>query len=159
MELVTKPKPAKRLIEKPHTIGFTGTRRGMTVRQKDGVQACLAFAFLPGAEFHHGDCVGADAEAAAIAKDIGYTVIAHPGFGMGPGDDAVKRAYSEYNDRTLRPETYMKRNQDIVDAADEMYAAPSGVVEQLRSDTWATVRMARRKGIHVGVIGPNSESL
>jgi hypothetical protein len=149
----------KTLLAKPRAVGFTGTWRGMTGRQADGVQACLAFAFLPGAEFHHGDCVGADDEAAGLAKSLGYVVVAHPGFGMGPGEGPTKRAYSKHNDRTLRPQTYMRRNQDVVDVSDELYAAPSSAVEQMRSGTWSTIRRAREKGIYVGIVGPNGEAL
>lgn len=149
----------KTLLEKTRCIGFTGTRRGMTDKQKDGIAACLAFTFLPGSEFHHGDCIGADEEAAAIANDIGYIIVAHPGFGMGKDQGSIMRAYSKHNDRVLMPETYTSRNQHIVDVADELYAAPHEATEQLRSGTWSTIRKARKKRIYVGVVGPNGEAL
>ena len=42
-------------------VGFTGTQRGMTETQRSVVHALLAC--LPVVTFHHGDCIGADAEA------------------------------------------------------------------------------------------------
>ncbi len=147
----------KRLIESTHCIGFTGTDLGMTEKQKHGIEACLAFAFLPGAEFHHGDCIEADEQAAAMAKSIGYIIVAHPGCdhrGKSP-----KRAYYPGNDRILTTYPYMRRNQHIVNAVAELYAAPSETTEQLYSGTWSTIRKGRKKGIYVGIVGPNGEHL
>lgn len=47
-------------------IGFTGTRDVLTDQQKQSLIQLLA-EYRP-AEFHHGDCVGADAEVHAIVQ-------------------------------------------------------------------------------------------
>jgi hypothetical protein len=44
-------------------IGFTGTRQGMTKRQRNALRDLLAA--------HHGDAVGVDAEAHDIAIELG----------------------------------------------------------------------------------------
>lgn len=49
-------------------IGFTGTRQGMTPAQR--LKATHWLAKLSATEFHHGDCMGADAEAHAIALSL-----------------------------------------------------------------------------------------
>lgn len=50
------------------SIGFTGTREGMTQAQKD-VFASLVARIEPD-EFHHGDCVGSDEAAAELVHRI-----------------------------------------------------------------------------------------
>jgi len=45
----------------PLSLGFTGTQRGMTPDQLEGVAEVVA-AFSSVTSAHHGDCVGADAE-------------------------------------------------------------------------------------------------
>ena len=57
-------------------IGFTGTRYGMTVAQRRTLRSLLANG--AGREFHHGDCVGADAEAHDIAVALGIEPVIHP---------------------------------------------------------------------------------
>ena len=66
-------------------VGFTGTQAGMSENQKMLWQRFLLEHGVE--EVHHGDCIGADAEADAIAADLGIRRAAHPC--MIPG----KRAY------------------------------------------------------------------
>ena len=66
-------------------VGITGTREGMDADQIECVYnllteimvECNNLNIVP--EFHHGDCVGVDVQAAIIAKELKYKVIAHPG--------------------------------------------------------------------------------
>jgi hypothetical protein len=46
------------------SIGFTGTRQGMTAEQKSALRNLLDGG---AGDFHHGDCIGADSEAHGIA--------------------------------------------------------------------------------------------
>lgn len=50
-----------------------------------------------------------------------------------------------------RHTTYMDRNQVKVDLADVLIAFPKRDGEVLRSETWATVRRARKKGIPIHI--------
>src|SRR5258708_38911504 len=119
-------------------VGFTGTQRGLTERQR--VMLGLYLAGLEGAceEFHHGDCIGADAEAHELVRRYNVPVVIHP------PDNSSKRAFCSDYHAAMPLSPYLARNRDIVDAVDLMIACPSGI-EVRRSGTWATVRYARQK--------------
>src|SRR4051812_16327832 len=55
-------------------VGFAGTRWGMTAEQKAVLSSLLQAA---GGEFHHGDSLGAAAEAREIAKSRNLKSIVH----------------------------------------------------------------------------------
>ena len=119
-------------------IGFTGTSRGMSGFQKTRLaQELSAVPTGTRPEFHHGDCVGSDAEAAAIARDLGYRIVGHPPV------NALARAFFP-SDEEWEPQPYLVRDHDIVDVTDRLIAAPRRDLEVLRSGTWATIRYARK---------------
>lgn len=121
-------------------IGFTGTRQGMTDLQKDTLHLLLKRRYQPGDEFHHGNCMGADEEAALIAKEIGYKTIAHP-------SNLVSWTSSYISDLTLDPKPPLERNRDIVDVCDELYAAPKLDAKPkvlAGQGTWYTVNYAEQ---------------
>lgn len=121
-------------------VGFTGTQIGMSDRQKQILQDMLAH-FRP-LEFHHGDCVGADAEAHDIVASIGLKIVIHPPL------NGAKRAFKTGGE-VLEKKDYLQRNHDIVDATDVLIVAPKTDQEELRSGTWATYRYAVRTGKNV----------
>lgn len=123
-------------------IGFTGTQRGMTP-----VQSAVVCDLLSAGELHHGDCIGADAQAHDLARDRGLTVVVHPPI------DPRKRAHKHGN-VVLHPLPYLDRNLAIVAATEELIAAPDGP-ERTRSGTWATVRRARRMNRPVTIVFPD----
>lgn len=124
-------------------VGFTGTRKGMTAAQEIVVANLLKEYHSEGAEFHHGDCKGADDAACTAAMDIGYRTVAHP-------CDILKMRAFTWSDIILPEKPPLERNKDIVDVSDIMFAAPNGKEEELRSGTWATVRYTRKKNlIHI----------
>lgn len=100
--------------------------------------------------FHHGDCVGADEEAHAVAGNLGYTIIIHP-----PEIDRA-RAFCATAEQNMRPrKCYLDRNHDIVDVSMILIGCPNTDIERLRSGTWATIRYARKQLKEVVVIFPN----
>lgn len=137
-------------------VGFTGTRKGMSAKQKNGLEDWFEEHydnyeggpnFL--AEFHHGDCEGADEQAHEVAGFYFKKRVVHPPI------DTRYRAYTigeewplympkEYGYR--KPKDYLDRNHDIVDETDVLIAAPETMTEELRSGTWATIRYARKQG-------------
>lgn len=120
-------------------IGFTGTQNGMTFSQRTVLRELLRGIFReePSIKhsFHHGDCVGADAEACEIAKNLGFWRVSHP------PTNPNKRAFCEY-DEIHMPKPYLERNRDIVDASERLYATPFEFNNKLRSGTWYTYRYA-----------------
>ena len=125
-------------------IGFTGTRKGMTARQKEELRNLL----LPSDQFHHGDCLGADTEAHAIAREIGCSSIV-----IHPSDLVDQRAFCN-GDIVRRVKAPLTRNRIIVYNATFLIAAPATSHEVLRSGTWATIRYARDAGKHMRILEP-----
>jgi hypothetical protein len=136
-------------------IGFTGTSKGMTLSQKAEVRRKLICFKAEGAtRFHHGLCIGGDEQAAQIAKELGYYVIAHPGYSPRNPTNTLYR--SDFNDNDeVRPEKpFIVRDKDIVDETDRLIGAPLTKEEQVRSGTWTTLRYAKKKGKIRDIIDP-----
>jgi hypothetical protein len=130
-------------------IGFTGTQKGLTGRQKAEVFR-LAVSLQKG-EFHHGDCIGADFQAAGIFSGQGWHLVMHPPV------DGTKRVWAA----SILPhivvheaKPYLDRNRDIVNSCELLIACPDSVTEKLRSGTWSTVRYARKIGREIVIIYP-----
>jgi hypothetical protein len=117
-------------------VAFTGTRKGMTKNQKKGLRKLLHE--IEATEFDHGDCIGADAEADAIASDFGCKTVAHP------CDIKGMRAHCN-SDFIMSPKPPLVRNRLMVDRCIHLVAAPKTKEEELRSGTWATIRYAREQ--------------
>lgn len=118
-------------------VGFTGTRHGATPAQLD--MLCRLLKELGATELHHGDCVGADAEAHQIAKTLGLDVIIHPG----PEDNAALRAFCQGATLTHEPKKHLERNRCIVECTDTLIGCPEEDAEQQYGGTWYTIRYAR----------------
>src|SRR5262245_31983566 len=113
-------------------IGFTGTRHGMTPAQQWSLEETLLNYGCT--VLHHGDCVGADAQADALARSMQIARVVHPPLVnryrafVQPGPTCT----------VLEPRPYLTRNRAIVEAAALLIAAPQTLGEQRRSGTWAT---------------------
>lgn len=123
-------------------IGFTGTRNGMTPGQvRSFTEVCGALRnAVPVWTLHHGDCLGADVEAHAIALDCGARIVLHPAAQSTTND---QRAYCIGAHETKPVWPALLRNRDIVNESQLLVAAPFTVQEQLRSGTWSTIRYCR----------------
>lgn len=121
----------------PHIvpIGITGTRKGATPDQLWILETLLVA--LGATHLHHGDCVGVDAQAHAIATTLGLITVAHP-----PVDTALQA--HTVNTITLAPLPFLERNRRIVFETVALIALPKELNEVVRSGTWATVRHAAR---------------
>lgn len=120
-------------------IGFTGTQLGMSQNQKE--QFVLKFQELGATEFHHGDCIGADAEAHDLVREFfpDVKIICHP------PKASSKRAWKNCDDYK-QPLPYLERDHKIVDNTDFLIGTPKTDNEILRSGTWATIRYSRKSG-------------
>lgn len=127
------------------TFGITGTRNGMTAAQKQHVHLMLSSGLLAPAPrvFVHGDCIGADQQAAVMAQELGYHTVALPGFNPRDPANTGNRAF-HLSDEVHPPQAFLVRDRQIVDLADLMLATPAQEQEVMRSGTWATVRYARK---------------
>jgi len=146
------------------SVGFTGTREGMTTHQEERFTRYLKM--IRPKYFHHGDCVGSDEQAYFIARVLGCMIITHP-------PDSVKyRAYCGqenigdgsgvpiFDNIYVMPEKpYLKRNKDIVSSSDIMLATPLTRKEHVRSGTWSTIRYARNKCKPLVIIEPGGKSI
>lgn len=120
------------------SIGFSGTRIGMSQAQKD-----ILFHILAEHQgfFHHGDCIGADAEAHDVAAAMAcYTIHVHP-----PADPRL-RAYKNGH-VTHPPKQYFARNADIVNQCQYLIACPLNKNQQT-GGTWNTIKYAMREDIN-----------
>lgn len=127
-------------------VGFTGTRKGMTAKQKITFKEVLRSIWVN--QFHHGDCVGSDEQADGIVKKFCVIVpIIHP------PDSSRLRAYCHGIVLPIKPN--LERNRNIVDETDVLIATPQGFKEEKRSGTWHTIRYARKRSKPVVIIYPD----
>ena len=117
-------------------VGFTGSRSEPTAQQLDWLRETLVRVRVT--EFHHGDCIGADAAAHTVVRRLGpeIRVVIHP------PTNPQYRAFC-FGDETLPEAEYLERNRVIVRSCKLLLALPSGP-EYKRSGTWSTIRFARR---------------
>lgn len=120
-------------------VGFTGTRFSMTDAQEDAFRDELRdyVLGLNPWRFHHGDCIGADAQAHEIVKQAGGITVAHP------CDIVTQRAYCAAN-VVHPPLPPLTRNRVIVNDTSVLFATPQTGQGLIRSGTWSTIRYARK---------------
>ena len=117
-------------------VGFTGTQRGMTEKQLSVFRTLLPHGGGEGSQFHMGLCIGADIQAATIAREEGFYIVGHPPINQ--------RKMGVFKcDALCLPEQYLVRNRHIVQETEMLLATPKESEEVLRSGTWSTIRYAR----------------
>ena len=128
-------------------VGFTGTRHGMTKKQRDELEKLVQEKDV--GEFHHGMCVGSDEQAHAIIfkKAPQANIVGHP-------PKAVATMAELHCDKVLEADSWSRRNKSIVDSSDYVIATPD-TKERVGSGTWKTIRYARKKGKRIYIIHKN----
>lgn len=127
----------------------------MNDTQHDALCAML-LCLSPLEEFHHGDCVGVDADAHAIVDDLipRVFIIVHP-----PTDPRLRAFCMPTIGDILAPLPYLDRNKAIVEAVDLLIAVPNTATEELRSGTWQTIRYATGRCQTTRIIMPSGKVL
>lgn len=134
-------------------IGFSGSREGMTKRQKLMVHFCFKD-FAP-STFHHGDCVGSDESAHRLYITHSNDTLVHIHHASGL-DRYKAHCRADINHPAKPP---LERNHDIVDASDIMLFTPKEDQPVLRSGTWATFRYALSLGKPMVLIQPSGHAI
>ena len=138
-------------------VGFTGTQKGLTKYQKEKLEHWIRQNRFRITEFHHGDCIGADAEAHNIMTHIAGGAVIH----IHQPDKSVKRAWCQwFNAVVYEAKPYLERNHDIVDNCDWLLVAPETPQEKIRSGTWSTYRYAVKqqdKHLPITLFLPNGD--
>lgn len=121
-------------------VGFTGTQQGVSKERLANLRLQLTKLRSVGyTVFIHGGCIGADEQAARLARRLGFKTHCYP------GTAGIKRADTE-DDYVAQIKPFLDRNRGIVNASTVMIAMPKTSEEELRSGTWATIRYARKIG-------------
>ncbi len=132
------------MIKELH-IGVTGSRTGCSREQEAQLASCLRALALSAkalgirCHLHHGDCVGVDQIAHALAKQSGNPWVVH----VHPPIPERFRAFTK-GDVNYNPRGYLDRNHDIVDVVDVLLVVPRFGRQNL--GTWSTCRYARDVG-------------
>ena len=144
-------------------IGFTGTRKGMTVRQAHWfVRTLIKVTNGEPFSFHHGDCIGADDEAHfLICSDIQFVnipvnIIIHPGYSASRPDDVSMRA-NNMADEIREPKQHFARNRDIVNESELLIAVPICKPIPASGGTAYTIDYARKTKKEIVIIYPDGE--
>lgn len=133
-------------------LGFTGTRRGMTMAQSRQVAAIIAM--RTPVEVHHGCCKGADVQFHGLCAAYAPAARRH-GW---PGPIGVWRAEIDGLDFEHPWMPYGERNQAIVNACDVLIAAPlehGACWIAGGGGTWQTIRRAREARKPVIIVWPD----
>lgn len=128
-------------------IGITGTRSGMTELQRTCAMSLLQRLFVNNSQFHHGDCIGVDVQAAEIAAGIGFYTVCHPPIKTDLRGNHKSNEFRE-------PLSYFARNRNIVDETDFLIVVPFQMSHQTSGGTWYTHDYAIKKNKPIEIIWP-----
>lgn len=126
-------------------LGMTGNRNGLSEKQKSVFRDFLFVNTI--SAFHHGDCIGSDADAHDIADEEGVPIHVHPPI------NPTLRAYKD--GVIIHPEKdYLARNRDIVCDTDLLVGFP-GQMFETRGGTWYTINYAKKNFLRYMIIWPD----
>ena len=123
------------------SVGFTGTRNGLTDVQKQSLAALIGSIYICSdkLEAHHGDCVGADAQFHDIVESNGgWRIYIHPPI-------INKYRAHKKSPYILERKLYLERNKDIVKLSDIVIVCPKQNKKPVRGlgGTWWTYQHAK----------------
>lgn len=131
-------------------IAITGTRgRGRPLPPLLGWEEAIVETVLAGLAEHSwlvvGGARGVDTVAARIGKQLGHRVyLVAPSAYYDPGAHRYADDIEVAQAGITPAESYQIRNARMVELASSVIAFPKTAVEEIRSGTWMTVRMARK---------------
>ena len=138
------------------SIGFTGTQDGMTQIQKELIRLraeAVLFSYSD-VVFHHGCCIGSDEEFHEILRSLSQEVVIHGH----PGDLPAKTSYVVDDCDILDARSpNLMRNGVLVTKSHELWSTPGGFSEEMRSGTWATIRIAKKIKAPMDIIYPDGQ--
>ncbi len=117
-------------------VGFVGSRYGGTEYQHELLDDLLKL--IEPSEVHHGDRKGADEKFHLLCQELKIPIVVHP-----PNHDELRAFCVDYK-QIHEPKSYISRNKDIVNDTDVLIAIPNTLAESFHSDTWATIRYAKK---------------
>ncbi len=126
-------------------VGFTGTRSGMSAKQKREVLEELEN-LKPISKILHGGCKGADIDFHNMCEFTFREVL--PGHSAKTGECDDAGGYSGANE-IHESQTYFKRNRDIVDQCDILIATPYN--NNQNGGTWYTINYALANDVEVSI--------
>lgn len=136
-------------LNKVHSVGFSGTQKGISSSQSFRLSLVLGmFPTIP--TFHCGGCVGADTQAAQIAKSYGMEVHVYPASDVNPGK--VSKVCADLASVCHKAKPALVRNKDIVTAVDFMIFTPLNETPVKRSGTWSTIRFTSRMNMPHAIV-------
>ncbi len=138
------------------TIGFTGTRKGMTEKQRLQMEGLLReYQEDIGVELAvHGDCVGADEDFDRLCRGLGIERGIRPCM-----FENMRARCDEFGARSLAgPKHPMARNREIVAQANVMFACPPNS-EPIKkgSGTWSTIGFSKKARRHLYIVLPDGQ--
>lgn len=134
-------------------VGFTGSSDGLSPAQVSALTlVCQTIdQSHPGKIIaHHGDCIEGDQTFHDIARSLGWWIVGHPPI------NSYKRAFCQFDEVRALGE-YLVRNKAIVSESVRMIACPKGLLEELRSGTWSTIRYTRKLGRPLQIVYPDGQ--
>ena len=125
-------------------VGFTGTRSGMSDKQKDEVKSALFNSEKYNVtHIFHGGCIGADIDFHDMC--FGHTkIVVYPGHSAKDPENMENRGEIQGADTVYVSQTHFKRNRDIVDNCDVLFATPYN--DNGQGGTWYTINYAKKVG-------------
>lgn len=131
-------------------IGVTGTRNGMTDKQKAWFHN-FVYSLDEPQMLVVGCAIGADTDAVVKANEAEWRIVGHPC----DIESQTSQVVLMLSDILKPRKPPLERNKDIVDNCFLLVAFPEGMAEEQRSGTWATIRYARKVKRNITICWPD----